>query len=171
VTGPGLSRRSVLRCPQDGRRVTCPSSSLLDGLGCGYEEDGRDTGTRRPAAVPVNGSVIRTRRDRLRWGRQPGIAVGLPIPGMTSPARFRTNLIDATSPGSRASTRSAELLRSQMCTAPSVQEADRPTGRRRAGAPPTRRRARGPTARSGPGRRVSTRTHAVAAINTSRVST
>ena len=54
---------------------------------------------------------------------------------------------------------------------PSVQEADRPTGRRRAGVPPTRHRARGPTARSGLRRRVSTRAHAVAAINTSRVST
>ena len=34
----------------------------------------RGTGaeTRRPAPVPVNGSVNRTRRDGLRWGRQPG---------------------------------------------------------------------------------------------------
>ena len=54
---------------------------------------------------------------------------------------------------------------------PSVQEADRPTGRRRAGVPATRHGARGPTARSGLRRWVSTRAHAVAAINTSRVST
>ena len=58
-----------------------------------------------------------------------------------------------------------------ICTAPSIQEADRPTGRRRAGVPPTRHRARRPTARSGLRRRVSTRAHAVAPINTSRVST
>ena len=37
---------------------------------------------------------------------------------------------------------------SQTCAAPSDQEADRPTGRRRAGVPPTRHRARGPTARA-----------------------
>jgi hypothetical protein len=33
VTGPGPPRRAVLRCSLDGRRVTCPSPSLLDGLG------------------------------------------------------------------------------------------------------------------------------------------
>jgi hypothetical protein len=38
---------------------------------------------------------------------------------------------------------------SMTCTAPPVQEADRPTGRRRASVPPTRNRAPGPTARSG----------------------
>ena len=35
-----------------------------------------------------------------------------------------------------------------LTPAPSDQEADRPTGRRRAGVPPTRHRARGPTARA-----------------------
>src|SRR5450755_489885 len=37
-----------------------------------YEEDGRGTETRRPTPIPVNGSVNGTRRDGLRWGRQPG---------------------------------------------------------------------------------------------------
>jgi hypothetical protein len=50
-------------------------------------------------------------------------------------------------PGCSRTTTSARHT-SQTCKAPSVQEADRRTGRRRAGVPPTRHRAREPTARA-----------------------
>ena len=67
MTGPGLSRRAVLRCPQDGRRVTCPSSSLLDGLGWVRRVKARPAYACRFASLDTTAAA---KGQQLRGGRE-----------------------------------------------------------------------------------------------------
>jgi len=141
------------------------SSSLLDCLGRGMaaiDEDGEEPGNdhqRKPNCgspaisgplTPVTSGLSRTPHPAGQARRAWSAA---------TPRLTKTSCCQSTSMTSMRSTRWHERPGcsrttanarppSQTYTAPSDQEADRPTGRRRAGVPPTQHRARGPTARA-----------------------
>ena len=136
------------------RLTSCAASLTRSGTRCGIARTGWNRRT-----WPTGWPSAAGNWPRASWSISPtSLILWAARPASAPPAPWRTTAGPAAAIGSLAARGTSTGLlpdydKCQACIADvhqrlPFQEADRPTGRRRAGVPPTRHRARGPTARA-----------------------